>query len=212
MLNTKTYSLYRCKKVLRHYYSRYKRKRKHLSDIQKKRFENILTSLQTSINKKNKKAADRAAKNLENNKKIKFIIVGGGHQKTYIEKAKSMELTNVIFTGHIENPIPSILAFDVFTLLSTAHEGVSQASLQAAFLQKPLITTPTGGLKEVCIDNQTGILVPIFSPNKIIEAILKLEKDKNLRDRYAQNAKKLASDFSQENMIDKMSRVYMGLF
>ncbi|NGX35102.1 MAG: Signal peptidase IB [Candidatus Anoxychlamydiales bacterium] len=66
MLKSKTYSLYRCKKVLRHIYPRYKRKRKHLSDIQKKRFENILTSLQTSINKKNKKAADRAAKNLEN--------------------------------------------------------------------------------------------------------------------------------------------------
>ncbi|NGX63256.1 MAG: Alpha-D-kanosaminyltransferase [Candidatus Anoxychlamydiales bacterium] len=153
-----------------------------------------------------------AAKILENNKKIKFIIVGGGHKKTYIDKAKDMNLKNVIFTGHIDNPISSILAFDVFTLLSTAHEGVSQASLQAAFLQKPLIATPTGGLKEVCIDNQTGILVPIFSPNKIIEAILKLEKDKNLRDRYDKNAKKLASEFSQENMIDKMSRVYVSLF
>ncbi len=65
MLKSKMYSLYRCKKVLRHIYGRYKRKRKHLSDIQKKRFENILTSLQTSILKKNKKAADRAAKNLE---------------------------------------------------------------------------------------------------------------------------------------------------
>ncbi len=66
MLNNKIYSLYKCKKVLRHVYKLYKRKRKLLTDIQQKRFENILYSLQASILKKNKKAADRAAKNLEN--------------------------------------------------------------------------------------------------------------------------------------------------
>jgi len=61
----KMYSLYKCKKILRHVYHLYKRKKKTLSDIQKKRFENILISLQASIVKKNKKAADTAAKNLE---------------------------------------------------------------------------------------------------------------------------------------------------
>ncbi|NGX28062.1 MAG: Signal peptidase I [Candidatus Anoxychlamydiales bacterium] len=65
MFKKSTYSLYRCRKVLRHVYTRYNRKKKTLSDIQKKRFENVLTSLQTSIVQKNKKAADRAAKNLE---------------------------------------------------------------------------------------------------------------------------------------------------
>lgn len=65
MFKKSTYSLYRCRKVLRLVYTRYKRKKKTLSDIQKKRFENVLTSLQTSIVQKNKKAADRAAKNLE---------------------------------------------------------------------------------------------------------------------------------------------------
>ncbi|KKL90019.1 hypothetical protein LCGC14_1908860, partial [marine sediment metagenome] len=65
MFKNRTYSLHRCRKVLRHVYARYRRKKKTLTDIQQKRFENVLTSLQTSILKKNKKAADRAAKNLE---------------------------------------------------------------------------------------------------------------------------------------------------
>lgn len=66
MLNNKIYSFHKCKKILRHVYKRYKRKKKILTDIQRKRFQNILCSLQISILKKNKKAADRAAKNLEN--------------------------------------------------------------------------------------------------------------------------------------------------
>ncbi|MFA6502538.1 MAG: signal peptidase I, partial [Parachlamydiales bacterium] len=66
MFSNKTYSLYKCKKILRQVYSLYKRKKKNLTEIQKKRFENILNSLQASIFKKNKKAAEAAAKNLEN--------------------------------------------------------------------------------------------------------------------------------------------------
>jgi len=65
MLNSKIYSFYKCKKILRHVYKRYKRKKKVLTSIQQKRFENILFSLQASIFKKNRKASDRAAKNLE---------------------------------------------------------------------------------------------------------------------------------------------------
>ena len=59
------YSLRKSKKIFRHVHSIYKRKKKKLSSIQQKRFENILTALQTAIIKKNRKAADRGAKNLE---------------------------------------------------------------------------------------------------------------------------------------------------
>jgi len=154
----------------------------------------------------------KAAKLLENEKNIKFAIIGGGHKDTYIKLAKDLNLKNVIFTDHLENPSSAILALDVFTLLSTAHEGVSQASLQAAFLQKPLIATPTGGLKEVCIDNVTGIQVPNFSPDKVASAILKLQNNKAIRDEFAQNAKKLAENFTEDNMLSQMSDIYSKIF
>ncbi|MBN2479646.1 MAG: signal peptidase I [Parachlamydiales bacterium] len=60
-----TYSIHKCKKILHHVHRRYKKKKKSLTSIQQKRFENILLSLQTAILKKDKVAADRGAKNLE---------------------------------------------------------------------------------------------------------------------------------------------------
>ncbi|NGX40497.1 MAG: D-inositol 3-phosphate glycosyltransferase [Candidatus Anoxychlamydiales bacterium] len=155
----------------------------------------------------------KAAKILENENEnnIKFIIIGGGHKESYIKMAKDLNLKNVIFTDHLENPYPAINALDVFTLLSTAHEGVSQASLQALFLQKPIIATKTGGLKEVCIDKKTGIQVPIFSSIEVAKAILKLQKDDKLRKTYAKNAKELALKFSEANMIVEMKKVYEKL-
>ena len=128
-----------------------------------------------------------------------------------IKVAKDLNLKNMIFTDHLENPYPAINALDVFTLLSTAHEGVSQASLQAPFLQKPIIATKTGGLKEVCIDNKTGIQVPVFSSRDVANAILQLQKDKKLIEGYAQRAKELSVKFSENIMIDEMEKVYNKL-
>lgn len=150
----------------------------------------------------------KAAKILENQKDIKFVLIGGGHIDTYLKLAKDMNLKNVIFTKHLENPLSGIASLDIFALLSTAHEGVAQASLQAAYLGKPLITTPTGGLKEVCINDDTGIQVNLFSPNEVADAILRLKDNKNLREKYSKNAKILAKKFSLDNMISQMQKVY----
>jgi len=153
----------------------------------------------------------KTAKILENEKDIKFIIIGGGHQDKYIQMAKEINLNNIIFTGHINNPYNAIASLDIFTLLSTAHEGISQASLQAAFLKKPLICTPTGGLKEVCIDKLTGIQVPLFSSLEVAKAILKLKNDKILRNTLSENAKALSLKFSSSKMIKQMQQVYTKL-
>ncbi|MBI5346528.1 MAG: glycosyltransferase family 4 protein [Chlamydiae bacterium] len=153
-----------------------------------------------------------AIKLLKNEKNLQWVIIGGGHSESYMLKAKEMGLNNLHFTGHLENPFSAIGALDVFSLLSTANEGVSQASLQAAFLQKPLITTPTGGLKEVCIDNLTGIQVPIFSPNKVAEAVLKLKNDRALCLKLGSNGKKLVDEhFTLPAMLNKMEKIYQSV-
>lgn len=79
-IDDKMYSLYKCKKILRYVYDLYNKKKKTLSEIQKKRFENILISLQSSILKKNVKAADTAAKNLEK-------LANSNLKKTFFEKS-----------------------------------------------------------------------------------------------------------------------------
>jgi glycosyltransferase involved in cell wall biosynthesis len=151
-----------------------------------------------------------AASILRGKKDIKWVIIGGGHAYIYHKLAQELKLEDqVTFVGHLENPYFAIEALDVFTLLSTANEGVSQASLQAAYLQKPLITTSVGGLWEVCIDKVTGIQVPSFSPKKVAEAILLLKNDHELREKMGKEAKKLVQkNFTHELMIEKMEKVY----
>ena len=148
-----------------------------------------------------------AARLLKGYPQLKWVVVGGG----YIDHFRPLvdASTPLIFTGHLDDPYPAIGALDIFTLLSTAHEGISQASLQAAYLKKPLITTPIGGLPEVCLDGITGILVPPSSPEKIAEAVLRLVSDPQLREAYGLAAKQLVKEkFTLQHTLDQMEQVY----
>jgi glycosyltransferase involved in cell wall biosynthesis len=154
-----------------------------------------------------------AAVLLKARKEIKWVIVGGGHVDDYRPKIAELGLEGVVtFTGHLEVPYSAIRAMDIFALLSTAHEGVSQASLQAAYLERPLLTTPVGGLPEVCIDGVTGLVVPPFSPDSVASAVVKLAGDVGLRQHYGTQGRRLVeAKFTLEQTLDEMEKVYQRL-
>ena len=113
------------------------------------------------------------------------------------------------FTGHLDDPSTAIAALDIFTLLSTANEGISQACLQAAFLEKPLITTTVGGLPEVCRNQETGILVPPASPKNVAAAVLSLYDEPEKGIFYGKQARRLVENkFTMQHTLDQMEQVY----
>ncbi|HUD01164.1 MAG TPA: glycosyltransferase family 4 protein [Rhabdochlamydiaceae bacterium] len=150
-----------------------------------------------------------AARLLKAHPHLKWVVVGGG----YLDNFRHLvdETTPLTFTGHLDKPYAAIGALDIFTLLSTAHEGISQASLQAAYLKKPLITTTIGGLPEVCLDGITGLQVPPSSPEKVTEAVLRLASDARLREAYGEAAHKLVEDkFTLKHTLDQMEHVLLN--
>lgn len=155
----------------------------------------------------------QAAKLLKAYTHIKWVIVGGGHVDDYRPEISNMGLDGIVtFTGHLERPFPAIQAMDIFTLLSTAHEGISQASLQAAYLERPLITTSVGGLPEVCIHGTTGFVVKPKSPEEVAKAVLQLAENPLLREKMGRAAKQLVEEkFTLKHTLDAMEEVYSTL-
>ncbi len=150
----------------------------------------------------------QAARLLKGRESIRWIIIGGGHEQTYRNRAQELEV-DVLFTGHLENPYPAIGALDAFALLSTAHEGVSQAILQASALQKPLIATPTGGLQEVCLDQETGLQVPIHSPTDVAEAVVMLHARPDWAKEMGKRGRaRVEQRFTIKTMLDQMEEIY----
>lgn len=156
-----------------------------------------------------------AAKLLRHDPRLKWVVVGGG----YLENFKHLVGPDVgpdvdpdlpfIFTGHLDDPKAALAALDIFTLLSTAHEGISQASLQASFLGKPLITTTVGGLPEVCLHGKTGFVVPPSSPEKVADAVTILSNDFALRKQMGQAAHHhVAAHYSLRQTLENMAVVF----
>jgi glycosyltransferase involved in cell wall biosynthesis len=141
---------------------------------------------------------------------LKWVIIGGGHEGVYRKRAQEIGLDGIVFfTGHLENPFPAIGSLDAFALLSTANEGVSQAILQAAYLERPLIATPTGGLCEVCIPGVTGLRVDPFSPDQVARSVVQLMEDRELGKELGQNGKKrVMEQFTLKSTLDQMEEVY----
>lgn len=153
----------------------------------------------------------QAAKKLEANPALKWVIIGDGVSEAHFkEEWRALGLEGkVFFTGRLVPPYTALAALDIFVLLSWGHEGVSQASLQAAWLQKPLVTTPIGGLPEVCIPDQTGLLVPVKSPEAVAEAVFSLSQKPEVRKRMGEAAKNLvASKFTLKHTLDQMEAIY----
>ncbi len=149
----------------------------------------------------------KAAHLLRHHTHLKWVVVGGG----YIDQYKDLiDLKNIlVFTGHLENPYVAMAAMDIFLLLSTANEGISQATLQAAYLRKPLVTTSIGGLPEVCLDEKTGLIVPPHSPHKVVEAVLRLSQDPLLRERMGEKGRALVEEkFLMKKTLDEMERIF----
>ena len=155
----------------------------------------------------------KAANLLRDVPNLKWVIVGGGHAERHKKLAKELNLEGLVhFTGHLDNPFSAIRALDLFALLSTAHEGVSQAILQAAFLKRPLLSTKTGGLREVCINEKTGLNVAPYSFEEVAKAVLSLKENPLKAVRFGEAAHQLVIEkFTLKSTLDQMEQVYTRL-
>lgn len=151
-----------------------------------------------------------AAKLLQHDPRIKWLVVGNGPCEEMFQKQcrESGLEGKVIFTGRVSPPYDALQAMDIFSLLSTGNEGVSQASLQAAYLGLPLVTTRVGGLPEVCIDHITGHTVDAHAPKQVAEAVLRLVNNQRERSQMGQEARKLVEKhFLWDCTLDRMEEM-----
>ena len=73
-----------------------------------------------------------------------------------------------------------------FAILPSHREGLPGSLMEAAACGRAMIATDAPGCREIVIDDQTGLLVPIEDPQALAQAIVKLATSPELRARYGQ--------------------------
>jgi glycosyltransferase involved in cell wall biosynthesis len=148
---------------------------------------------------------------LEEGLAASLIIVGDGPYRPVIEdKIQEMGLApQVRLVGHQEN-VPDWLALmDAFVLASYANEGVPQALLQALAMGKPVAATRTGGIPEVIVPGETGLLAPPRNSQALAQNMSRLVRDAALREKFShQGPQVVTSRYSLDRMADALEALY----
>lgn len=137
-----------------------------------------------------------------NNIDFKWFIIGNGYLEEELSKLiHDKELDNyVILMGLKKNPYPYIKNCDIYVQTSR-HEGFGITIAEAKILNKAIVSTNLGSIREQIDNNVNGLLCNIDSTD-IASSIMELIKDKNKIKLFENNLKKFK--FSNKEQIDKL--------
>jgi glycosyltransferase involved in cell wall biosynthesis len=144
---------------------------------------------------------------------VRFLILGEGELRGPLEQAvRRQQLErHVIFAGFRPDAISLLKGFDLF-VMSSVTEGLGTSLLDAMAAWRPVVATRTGGIPEVVVDGETGLLVPPRDPRALAEAIIRLLGDEALRHTFGRAGRqRVERHFSAERMVAATLAVYESL-
>lgn len=115
----------------------------------------------------------------------KFLIVGDAifgnadYEKQIRHSITTLGLDDyVILTGHRTNVPELMAALDILVSASWA-EPFGLVIIEAMATGKPVIGTHAGGIPEIVLEGETGLLVPPHSAHALADAIIRLASDRD---------------------------------
>ena len=110
------------------------------------------------------------------------LIVGDGPDRGEVEA----EIVKLGAEGRVQlagerSDVPALLADSDVFVLSSRSEGLPVSVLEAMAAELPVVASNVGGLGELVVDGETGLLVPSGDPAALAEALGRLLDDRELR-------------------------------
>ena len=153
---------------------------------------------------------------IKNHKKIKTLIIGDGPLNMYLKNlTRSLRISKeIIFTGTI---LPTDIQYyykliDIFVIprpSTLATETAVPLKLMEAMARgKAIVATNVGGLTEILEDKKDALIVNAGNEKAIVEAIITLINNSELRKKLAKNAIHKASKFTWESSAQELYNIY----
>lgn len=145
---------------------------------------------------------------------MRLILAGDGTDRGRLEKlARKLDISDsVVFTGHVSSP--EKLFKEAFALVTPSTlEGLGLVNIEAMAMGRPVISTWTGGIPEVVVNGETGLLVPPKTPEALATAMTLLLQNPLMAERLGlAGIKRAQRCFSASAMIGKTISVYQGAY
>ncbi len=139
-----------------------------------------------------------------------FLVVGTGPLADDLQsQAEQLGIKDrVIFTGARRDVTTLSHLMDVF-LLPSREEALPLAILEAMAAARPIISSTVGGVPEVVVDGETGLLFGPDDRQGFTDAVVKLIEQPELARQYGERGRKrVASHFGVDRMVRETVRYY----
>ena len=153
-------------------------------------------------------------------KDTKLIIVGDGEERKYLNKliqkldkeSRDKKLSSrIIFTGEVQEPLIYIGNAKMIVIPSL-WEGLPRVAIEAQALKTPIISSCNeGGLGEILLDGNAGILTIPDDVDDLVNAINLYENDESLASKNAQEGFKNIDRFSLRSSSNKYLKIFSEL-
>lgn len=145
----------------------------------------------------------------------RFLLIGGGDlEDSFRGKVRAAGLDRFfVFTGLVPPAeIPALAGIiDMLAHLSL-REGLPRALPQALAAGKPVAAYDCDGAREVCLNEQTGILVKPGDRSGLLQALDRFANDPAFRSRLGEQGRAFVRErFSVETMVQSIYELYVRL-
>ncbi len=132
------------------------------------------------------------------------IFYGDGPEKENLENyIAEKNLTNRFHMPGKITDVPDKISEAELFVLSSDYEGMPNALIEAMCVGLPVISTKVSGATDLIENSVNGLLVDVGDVEGMVEAMKTVLADKQLRDRFANNAISLNETLNVEKIMDE---------
>ena len=142
-----------------------------------------------------------------------LCMVGDGPDRDHVER-RAHELgvmRRTLVLGYQEDVSPLFASFDAFVLPSV-NEGTPVTAIEALAAGRPVVATRVGGVPDVVVDGETGLLVERGDPRALAGALDTLLRDPERRRAMGEAGHaRRAAEFDLSVMVRRIEDLYVEL-
>ena len=144
---------------------------------------------------------------------VKLLVAGEGEEENNLKKlVKSLDLTNEVIFAGLSSDIEGILSMAELFILPSLWEGLPNVLLEAMAAGKPVVATKVGGISEIVVPGETGMLIPPRDTDALAIAIIDLLQNRLKAKDMGEAARiRAGKRFSIYKMIEKTENLYQEL-
>lgn len=140
---------------------------------------------------------------------VRVLLAGDGPHRGLLEAeaARRGLLPGVRFLGR-RSDVPALIRIASVVVLPSLAESFGFAALEASSLGVPVVASRSGGLPEVVLDRETGLLAGVGSASELAGALVAVLRDEALARRLGEQGRQHARRFTAQAMVRGYEAVY----